>query len=107
MALHRLCTSLILTHVPPSHRLIPVLIACGKNSGTLTTQMVIVTLLQLINCIGSESDSSFLASLYKCFHDTLLVLGGPTALAPEFRAGVVEATKCQLNALTEKRKARA
>ncbi|KAL7277457.1 hypothetical protein ACG7TL_008378 [Trametes sanguinea] len=87
--------------------LIPVLISCGKNSGTLTNQMVVATLSQVINCIGSESDSSFLASLYKCFYDTVLVLGGPGALAPEFRAGIVEATKRQLNALAEKRKARA
>ncbi|OSC97013.1 ARM repeat-containing protein [Trametes coccinea BRFM310] len=87
--------------------LVPVLISCGKNSGTLTNQMVVATLSQVINCIGSESDSSFLASLYKCFYDTVLVLGGPGALAPEFRAGIVEATKRQLNALAEKRKARA
>ncbi|KAI0761084.1 ARM repeat-containing protein [Trametes elegans] len=87
--------------------LVPVLISCGKNSGTLTNHMVSATFSQLINCIGSESDSSFLASLYKCFLDTLLVIGGPGALAPELRAGLVEASKRQLNALAEKRKARA
>ncbi|KAI8978352.1 ARM repeat-containing protein [Trametes punicea] len=87
--------------------LIPVLISCGKNSGTLTNQMVIATLSQVINCIGNETDSSFLASLYKCFYDTVLVLGGPSTLAPEFRAGIIEATKRQLNAFAERRKARA
>ncbi|KAL1940497.1 hypothetical protein VTO73DRAFT_9069 [Trametes versicolor] len=87
--------------------LIPVLISCGKNSGTLTNQMVAATLSQIITCVANESDSSFLASLYKCFLDTLLVLGGPPALAPEFRQGIVDATKRQLNALADKRKARA
>ncbi|KAI0350577.1 ARM repeat-containing protein [Trametes cingulata] len=87
--------------------LVPVLISCGKNSGTLTNQMVAATLSQVINCIGNETDSSFLASLYKCFLDTVLVLGGPAALAPEFRQGVIDATKRQLNALADKRKARA
>ncbi len=83
------------------------LISCGKNSGTLTNQMVAATLSQIITCVANESDSSFLASLYKCFLDTLLVLGGPPALAPEFRQGIVDATKRQLNALADKRKARA
>ncbi|KAI0644762.1 armadillo-type protein [Trametes meyenii] len=87
--------------------LIPVLISCGKHSGTLTNPMVGATLAQLINCIGSESDSSFLASLYKCFLDTVLVLGGPSALTPELHAGILEATKRQLNQLAERRKARA
>ncbi|KAI0364989.1 ARM repeat-containing protein [Pilatotrama ljubarskyi] len=87
--------------------LIPVLISCGKNSGTLTNQMVAATLSQVINCIANETDSSFLASLYKCFLDTVLVLGGPGALAPEIRQGVIDATKRQLNALADKRKARA
>lgn len=69
--------------------------------------MVIATFSQLINCIGVETDSSFLASLFKCFLDTTLVIGGPAALAPEFHNGLLEATKRQLQALADKRKARA
>ena len=88
-------------------RLIPVLFSCGKNSGTLTQQMVAATFSQLINCIGTETDSSFLASLFKCFLDTMLVIGGPSALAPEFHNGLLEATKRQLQSLADKRKARA
>ncbi|TFK34400.1 ARM repeat-containing protein [Crucibulum laeve] len=86
--------------------LIPMLLACGKQSGTLTNQMVAASFHQVINCINTEHDSSFLASLYKCFTDSLRVIGGPTALAPEFHQGIVEATKRQLQALADKRKAR-
>ncbi|TBU51233.1 ARM repeat-containing protein [Dichomitus squalens] len=87
--------------------LIPVLFSCGKNSGTLTQQMVAATFSQLINCIGHETDSSFLASLFKCVLDTMLVIGGPAALAPEFHSGLLEATKRQLQSLADRRKARA
>ena len=69
--------------------------------------MVIATFSQLINCIGVETDSSFLASLFKCFLDTMLVIGGPASLAPEFHNGLLEATKRQLQSLADKRKARA
>jgi hypothetical protein len=37
------------------------LLSCGKESGTLTNQMVSATFLQLINCISTERDSIFLA----------------------------------------------
>jgi len=86
--------------------LIPMLLSCGKTSNTLTAQMVSATFHQIINCIGSENDPSFLASLFKCFTDSLKVLGGPTALSQEFRNGVVEATKRQLQTLADKRKTR-
>lgn len=69
--------------------------------------MVQATFSQLINCIGIETDSSFLASLYKCFADSLRTLGGPAALSPEFHDGVIEATKRQLQTLADKRKSRA
>jgi len=86
--------------------LVPMLLSCGKTSGTLTTQMVSATFLQLINCIGSENDSSFLASLYKCFADSLRIMGWPTALSPEFHNGIIEATKRQLQTLADRRKGR-
>ncbi|KAH9918693.1 ARM repeat-containing protein [Amylocystis lapponica] len=87
--------------------LVPMLLACGKNSGTLTNQMVSATFSELVNDIGSETDSSFLASLYKCFCDSLRVIGGPSALSPEYVDGVIEATKRQLQSLADKRKSRA
>lgn len=83
------------------------LIACGKNSGTLTNHMVTASFSQLVNCIGSEGDASFLASLYKCFSDTLRVIGGPSSLTPEIQDGVIEATKRQLQQFADRRKARA
>ena len=83
------------------------LLACGKLSGTLTNQMVSATFLQLINCIGSEKDSSFLASLYKCFTESLRVIGGAAALPGDFHDGIIEATKRQLQGLADRRKSRA
>lgn len=83
------------------------LLACGKSGGALTHAMVAATFQQLITCILGESDASFLASLYKCFTDVLVVGGGPAALAPEFHVGIVEATTRQLQNLAGKRKSRA
>ncbi|KAJ7185708.1 armadillo-type protein [Mycena filopes] len=86
--------------------LIPMLLASGKNSGTLTNQMVTATFLQIINGISTEHDASFLSSLYKCFNDSLRVIGGPSALSPEFQNGIMEATKRQLQGLADKRRGR-
>ena len=82
------------------------LLSCGKESGTLTNQMVSATFLQLINGIITERDSTFLASLYKYFSESLRVIGGPEALSPQFHEGIIEATKRQLPTLADKRKAR-
>ncbi|TFK68992.1 ARM repeat-containing protein [Pluteus cervinus] len=87
--------------------LIPMLVSCGKTSGTLTNQMVSATFHQLIHCIKTEHDSSFLASLYKCFTDSLRTLEGVQALPQEFIDGIVEATSQQLQLMAEKRKVRA
>lgn len=51
-----------------------------------------------------ETDPSFLASVYKCFADSVRVIGGPGALAQQFRDGVMSATTNQLQVLAEKRK---
>lgn len=83
------------------------LLSCGKNSSTLTNQMVSATFLQLINCIGAETDSSFLGSLFRCFTDSLRIIGGPPSLSREFHDGIIEATKRQLQSLADRRKARA
>ncbi|TFK97367.1 armadillo-type protein [Pterulicium gracile] len=87
--------------------LIPLLLVCGKQSATLTTQMVSASFHQLISCMASETDSSFLASLYKSFHDCILVIGSPAiALTPEMQSGVIEATKRQLSMMADRRKSR-
>ncbi|KAF9457022.1 armadillo-type protein [Collybia nuda] len=87
--------------------LIPMLLASGKTSSTLTNQMVSATFHQLINCVSTEYDASFLASLYKCFTDSIRVIGGPAALPHEFQEGIIEATKRQLQLLADRRKGRA
>jgi hypothetical protein len=83
------------------------LLVAGKNSGTLTTQMVSATLNQLVNCINTEQDASFLASLYKAFADCVRVIGGVGALAQEYHTGIIEATQRQLQAFADRRKSRA
>ncbi|PPQ74728.1 hypothetical protein CVT26_005110 [Gymnopilus dilepis] len=87
--------------------LIPMLLACGKQSNTLTNAMVAAVFTQLINCINTEQDSTFLASLYKYFSESMRVLGGPSALPQQFHEGVMEATKRQLHSIADRRKARA
>src|ERR1700742_1071336 len=82
-------------------------LATGKGSNTPTNQMVLAVFTQLINCISTEHDSSFLASLYKCFSDSLRVIGGPNVLPREFAEGIIEATKQQLQAIADRRKGRA
>lgn len=87
-------------------RLIPLLFSCGKNSGTLTSQMVAASFLQLIHSIRAETDPSFLSSLYRALADGLRVVGIP-ALTPDLQAALIEATKHQLQTLADKRKRRA
>ncbi|KAG0701167.1 ARM repeat-containing protein [Suillus ampliporus] len=87
-------------------RLIPLLFACGKQSGTLTSQMVTASFLQLIRSIRAETDPSFLSSLYRALADGLRVVGIP-ALTPDLQAALIEATKHQLQTFADKRKRRA
>ncbi|KAF4620286.1 hypothetical protein D9613_001263 [Agrocybe pediades] len=87
--------------------LIPMLLACGKKSNTLTNQMVSAVFTELIRCIGTEHDSTFLASLYKYFSESVLVIGGPEALPQQFHKDIIEATKRQLHSLADRRKSRA
>ncbi|EIW80155.1 ARM repeat-containing protein [Coniophora puteana RWD-64-598 SS2] len=88
-------------------RLIPTLFSCGKHSSTLSPQIVSASFLALVKCIATETDPSFLASLYRAFIDALLVIGGARALPPELQHGVLDATKHQLQALADRRKGRA
>ena len=88
-------------------RLIPTLFSCGKHSSTLTSQIVSASFVALIKCIAIETDPSFLASLYRAFIDSLLVIGGARALPPELQNSVLDATKHQLQTLADRRKSRA
>lgn len=89
------------------HRLVPMLLAAGKESGTLTHQMVNASFTQIINCITLETDISFLASLYKAVSDSLRVIGGVSSLPQEIRDSAIEATKRQLQSIADRRKVRA
>ena len=82
------------------------LISCGKQSGTLTNPMVVAVFSTLTTTISTEADATFLSSLYDCYSNTLRVVGGPSALGPEYQSALLEATKRQLSALAERRKAR-
>lgn len=82
------------------------LLVCGKQSGTMTPQMLSATFAQLISVIESETDVSFLASLYKCFTDCVRVIGGSDNLSPEFRESILVATRNQLQGIAEKRRSR-
>ena len=86
-------------------RLVPLLTACGKSSGTLTPPMVTASLSKLVYCIQIETDPSFVASLYKAIADTLRVVG-VHALTPELTNGLMDGTKLQLQNMAEKRKRR-
>jgi len=69
--------------------------------------MAAATFHHLIPCVSTEHDSSFLASLYKCFTDSLRVVGGPSVLSQGYQRGIIEATKRQLQLLADRRKGRA
>ncbi|KAF9554626.1 ARM repeat-containing protein [Agrocybe pediades] len=78
-----------------------------SKSNTLTNQMVSAVFTELIRCIGTEHDSTFLASLYKYFSESVLVIGGSEALPQQFHKDIIEATKRQLHSLADRRKSRA
>jgi importin-5 len=82
------------------------LLSCGKTSNTLTTLMLSASFYQLINCIGSKTNPSFLAPLFECFSDSLKVVGGHSALALEFQTGVTDVMKQEVQTLVDKRKNR-
>jgi hypothetical protein len=82
------------------------LLSCGMHSNTMTPPIAYATFRQLVSCISSESDASFVASLYKCFADCARVVGGPSSVPEDAKAALVEASKRQLQGLAEKRKRR-
>ncbi|KAL4079008.1 armadillo-type protein [Scleroderma citrinum] len=86
-------------------RLIPLLLSCGKTSGTLTAQMITASLHQLVKRLRTEPDPSFVGSLYRSTADSLRVVG-MGFLTPDLADGLLDATKAQLTTLAERRKIR-
>ncbi|KAJ4482034.1 armadillo-type protein [Lentinula aciculospora] len=87
--------------------LLPMLLHCGQQSGTLTDQMIAATLQQVISVISDEQDSTFLASLYKALDDCVKLLGGRSVLNADYVNAIIQATKRQLHTLAQKRRSRA
>jgi importin-5 len=83
------------------------LISCGKNSNTLTSHMVNASFTQVVNCIGMETEPTFLSSLFRCFSECMRIAGGPHLLPQEVHDGIIEATKRQLQSIADRRKSRA
>ena len=67
-------------------------------------QMVTAIFNQLVSCISSESDTSFLVPFYKCFTDSLLIIGGYFNLPQEYYYSIIDATKNQLQVPADKQK---
>ena len=84
----------------------PRLLLCGKNSNTLTNEMVSATFTQLVSCIATERDINFLSSLYKCFTGCMNVIGGPPGLPQQIHEGIMGGTRRQLQSMADKRKKR-
>ncbi|THH09772.1 hypothetical protein EW145_g1787 [Phellinidium pouzarii] len=92
---------------------IPMLLVSGKQSGTLTPQMLAAVFAQLVGEVRSEADASFLASLFRCLADCVRVSGGASEAVPadalphDIREGILAAARHQLQALADRRKGRA
>ncbi|KAI0684888.1 ARM repeat-containing protein [Cytidiella melzeri] len=91
--------------------LVPMLLSCGKNSGTLTPRMVSASFSQIVHFINIETDPTFLSSLYKCYTDSLRVVvpqgsAATVVLPQEVYDATIEATKRQLQLIADRRKAR-
>ncbi|KAG8910757.1 hypothetical protein FRC01_006145, partial [Tulasnella sp. 417] len=87
-----------------SAMLVPMLLACGKSVLTATDLQTIFR--TLLAAIGEESDTGYLASLYKSVVDSVLVLpskGLPMDLAHD----IIATVQRKLQSLAQKRKRRA
>ena len=78
------------------------LLTCGKESNTLTTQMVSATFHQLTSLIYPEIEPILLSSLVNLFTRCAKIVGGPTAVPREALDSLVESLTQHLNNLTEK-----
>jgi hypothetical protein len=86
-------------------QLIPILLVCGKESQTLAPAMVDAVYERLVRAISVESDAGFLASLIKCFTDSLRVLK-IESISPVYIEGGLKAIGQQLHLLAQRRKER-
>ncbi|KAH9167134.1 ARM repeat-containing protein [Lactarius sanguifluus] len=82
---------------------LPMLISCGKASNAIDGDMVGNVMQHVASVISQETDSTFLASLFKCATDSMRAWGDGT---PETRVALENAAKQQLQALADRRKAR-
>jgi len=82
---------------------LPMLVSCGKASNTIDGDMVTNVVQHVASVISQETDTSYLASLFKCATDCLRVWGDVKA---DTRVALENAAKQQLQALADKRKAR-
>lgn len=59
-------------------------------------------------CVGitQETDTSFLMTLYKCFTDSVKVMGGREAVPADLADSVLKATQNHLQVMAQKRKTR-
>jgi hypothetical protein len=79
------------------------LVSCGNASNTIDGNKVTNAVQHVASVISQETDLAFLESLFKCATDCLRMWGDVNA---ETRAALENATKQQLQALADKRKAR-
>jgi len=82
---------------------LPMLVSCGKSSNTIDGDMVTNVVQHVASVISQETDSTFLASIFKCATDCLRTWGDVKA---DTRLALENATKQQLQALADKRKSR-
>lgn len=82
---------------------LPMLISCGKASNAIDGEMVANVMQHVASVISQETDSTFLASLFKCATDSIRSWGDVT---PDTRSALENAAKQQLQALADRRKAR-
>ena len=74
--------------------------------------MVSASFSQVVQFINSETDPTFLSSLYRCFCDCLRVItpqgtSAANSLPQELHDAVIDATKRQLQNIADRRKSRA
>jgi hypothetical protein len=87
--------------------LIPALVSNAKRTDMVNADFSSAVFTPITEGINLEMDAGFLASLYKCFADSLRTLGGRAALSDSNYSSFVTATQHQLHSLATKRQSRA
>jgi len=81
--------------------LVPKLLACAMENGVFSVQTISTIILQLIHCIGSETNLAFLQPLLKCYQHSIKAIGGPVSLPRELNSSFVEAIRHQINTIAD------